>query len=125
MSVQPVQPLQPEGVIGINLKAAQFRGITLPHTAGIRGRYTVSIAESISRILTTRLGERVMLPDFGSDLYKLRDRDFNGRWRVAATRYIYEAINRWEPRVRFKRLHFNIDATTGIHTFYLELEPNV
>lgn len=86
--------------------------------------YAVSIADSIARILTTRLGERVMRPTFGSNLYLLRDRDFNSEWRVKATRYIYEAIQRWEPRVRFKRLRFNIDATSGQHTFYLELEPN-
>lgn len=87
--------------------------------------YKTSILNSIKRILTTRLGERVMLPEFGSDLYKLRDRDFNGIWRVKATQYIFEAISKWEPRVVFKQLHFNIDAITGRHNFYLELEPNV
>ncbi len=135
MNEPPLQ-LQP-GDGDLNLKAARFIGVALSgqidkvngvaregalgHTTR---QYAVSIADSISRILTTRLGERVMRPEFGSNLYLLRDRDFDGRWRVTATRYIYEAISRWEPRVRFKRLRFNIDATSGQHTFYLELEPN-
>ena len=85
----------------------------------------MSIADSISRILTTRLGERVMRPEFGSLLYLLRDRDFDSEWRIKATRYIFEAITRWEPRVKFKRLRFNIDALTGKHTFFLELDKGV
>ncbi|WCN11288.1 GPW/gp25 family protein [Marinomonas mediterranea] len=85
--------------------------------------YAVSINESIQRILTTRLGERVMRPTFGSELYKLRDRDMDSEWRLLATRYIYEAVSKWEPRVRFKRLQFNADAKNGKHTFYLELDP--
>jgi len=89
-----------------------------------KGNYYVTLADSISRILTTRLGERVMRPEFGSDLYLLRDRDFNSEWRVLATRYIFEAIQRWEPRVKFGRLNFNINAITGQHYFYLELQPN-
>lgn len=86
--------------------------------------YQVSIEKSIARILTTRIGERVMRPDFGSYLYLLRDRDFNSEWRILATQYIFEALKKWEPRVRFKRLNFNIDALTGLHQFYLELAPN-
>ncbi len=99
-------------------------GIEVNGDANI-GRYYASIAQSIQRILTTRIGERVMRPEFGSNLFLLRDREFNSEWRVLATRYIYEAINRWEPRVRFKRLRFNLNATTGQCSFNLELEPNV
>lgn len=86
-------------------------------------KYYVTIADSIARILTTRLGERVMRPNFGSNLYLLRDRTFNGEWRVLATRWIFEAIMRNEPRVRFKQLHFNADSF-GRHRFYLELDAN-
>ena len=104
----------------LNLKGARFTGVRIKGQPA--KKYQVSIARSISRILTTRLGERVMRPEFGSDLYRLRDRDFDSRWRVLATRYIFEAIKRFEPRVRFKRLGFKIEATTGRHTFSMELE---
>lgn len=91
----------------------------------VEGKYLTSVADCIGRILTTRIGERVMLPEFGSNLYLLRDRDFGSEWRILATRYIYEAITKWEPRVVFKQLRFNVDATTGKHNFYLELEAVV
>ena len=97
-----------------------FTGILLN---GTNAHYAVDIARSIGRILTTKLGDRVMRPDFGSQLYLLRDRDLNSVWKVMATRFIYEAISRWESRVRFKQLRFGIDASTGQPTFYLELDP--
>lgn len=121
ISEQSVQPLQ---LGSLTFKDAVFTGIAIKATTPINQQYYVSIAKSISRILTTRIGERVMQPEFGSYLYLLRDRDFNSEWRVNATRYIFEALRRWEPRVRFSRLHFNVDSITGRHDFYLELEPN-
>ena len=123
MNKQPLQLQQPSND-ELNMQAARFIGVAITGQTNTTKQYAVSIAASISRILTTRLGERVMRPQFGSKLYVLRDRDFDGYWRVTATRYMYEAINRWEPRVRFKRLHFNIDASSGQHTFYLELDPH-
>lgn len=112
----------------IQFKDVAFLGVTGAASTAtektLTGRYATSVMDSINRILTTRLGERVMRPDFGCDLYLLKDRDFNSEWRIKATRYVYEAIQRHEPRVRFKRLHFNIDATTGQHSFFLELEAN-
>ena len=35
---------------------------------------SISVGESISRILTTPLGTRVMRPEYGSDLHLLIDR---------------------------------------------------
>ena len=116
-----LQLLQPLQLGSLNL-AINFSGFELDNPLD-KGKYLTSVADSINRILTTRIGERVMRPEFGSNLYLLRDRTFNSEWRILSTRYIYEAITKWEPRVNFKQLHFNIDATTGKTTFYLELEP--
>lgn len=121
MNEQTLQPLQ---LSNLTFKDAVFTGIAITANTAISQQYYVSLSDSISRILTTRIGERVMQPTFGSNLYLLRDRDFNSEWKINATRYIFEALTRWEPRVRFKKLHFSIDAITGIHDFYLELEPN-
>ncbi len=115
------QLLQPTQLSSFTFVDANFRGIQI-NGEGSK-RYYVSIAESIARILTTRLGERVMRPLFGSHLYLLRDRTFNSEWRVLATRYIFEAIKNNEPRVKFKQLHFNI-SPSGKHDFYLELDAN-
>jgi len=116
-SGQAIQPLS------LQFKDVSFLGVVGAEKTLV-GDYAVSVMDSINRILTTRLGERVMRPEFGSDLHLLRDRDFNSEWRIKATRYVYEAIQQHEPRVKFKRLNFNIDAQTGEHSFFLELEPN-
>lgn len=125
MSEQVVQPLQ---LNQLKFRNVDFTGITVndanTEKNTVTKQFYVSLTDSISRILTTRIGERVMQPDFGSDLYLLRDRDFNSAWRVTATRYIFEALKKWEPRVRFKQLHFSINAITGQHYFYLSLEPS-
>ncbi|MHB9131177.1 MAG: GPW/gp25 family protein [Armatimonadota bacterium] len=57
------------------------------------------IHESLRQILGTRLGERVMHPDFGSRLHELvfepHDAILYGLIRHA----VREAITRWEPRI--------------------------
>ena len=118
MSEQALQPLQ---LKDLNFDDIEFKGFVLPVKNQIK-QYSVSITQNLSRLFSTHLGERVMLPEFGTRLYELRDRDFNSHWRILATRYIFEAVSKWEPRVKFKQLHFNIDGLTGKHNFYLELD---
>lgn len=63
------------------------------------------ICQSIVDILTTPLGTRVMLPEYGSKLFDLVD---NPTDPSLAMRIIMEsagAIARWEPRVRIDRIN--------------------
>ena len=76
--------------------------------------YQVSIVESINRILKTPLGSRVMRPQFGSLLYTLRDREFNDEYRLLAKKYTYEAISKFEPRVKVDNVDFTVDPVSGI-----------
>lgn len=76
--------------------------------------YKVSITQSINRILKTPLGTRVMRPDFGSRLYELRDREFNDEYKLNATRFTYEAIKKWEPRVKIEKVNFKVKPVSGI-----------
>lgn len=76
--------------------------------------YKVSIADSINRILKTPLATRVMRPEFGSRLYELRDREFNDEYKLNATRFTYEAISKWEPRVKVEKVNFRIKPVSGI-----------
>jgi phage baseplate assembly protein W len=76
--------------------------------------YKVSIADSINRILKTPLGTRTMRPEFGSRLYELRDREFNDEYKLNATRFTYEAISKWEPRVKVEKVDFKIKPVSGI-----------
>lgn len=65
--------------------------------------YIESIADSIARILRTAIGSRVMEPEFGSNLYLLVDKRADERWRLLLIRYTFEAIERWEPRVKLQK----------------------
>lgn len=70
--------------------------------------YLASVEEEIAEVLKTNLKTRVMRPDYGSELYKLRDREFNDAWRIWATKYTFEAINNNIDRVRCKKVYFEV-----------------
>jgi phage baseplate assembly protein W len=62
------------------------------------------INQSIHLILSTRIGERVMMPEFGSRLYTLV---FEPNDSVLAARLEFEtggALRRWEKRIRVTRM---------------------
>jgi phage baseplate assembly protein W len=81
------------------------RGLAFPIAADrATGRiamaeYEDDIAQSIKIILSTRKGERVMRPEFGSELYAfLFENDgYTLRSRIAGT--VKDALDLWEPRV--------------------------
>ena len=83
--------------------------------------YEVTIANSINRILKTPLGSRVMRPLFGSRLYELRDRTFDDTFKALATKYIFEAINKNEPRVKVHSVNFNLGVVNGKVNFLIYL----
>jgi phage baseplate assembly protein W len=78
--------------------------------------YQISIPNSIKRILKTPLGSRVMNPLFGSKLHELKDRGFNDEFKLKATQYTYEAITKWEKRVKVSQVGFIITPITGVVT---------
>lgn len=77
--------------------------------------------QRIIRILTTRLGERVGRPTYGSELYKLRDRTFNPKTRLLFAKYCKEAIEKWESVKVTKANLTSMDAITGKFGFTLIL----
>jgi len=122
--IQPVQPLASSAFSSLGLRI-DFTGIAMMGSQGLQlgKRYYVSVSDAIERIVTTRLGARVMRPDFGSNLYLLRDREFDALWKVLATRYIFDAIRQFEPRVSFGGLVFHSDPITGKTSFSIAVEP--
>jgi len=71
-------------------------------------KYIVSVSDEIARLLMTPLGSRVMRPEYGSELYKLRDRELNESWRLLAIQYTFVAINRHIERVRCRKVLFEV-----------------
>lgn len=74
------------------------------------------IKQSIYIIIGTVPGERVMRPDFGCKIHDLIFWPANDQTAAIAERYVTEALNRWEPRIRLER----ITVTAG-QTEYGEL----
>jgi uncharacterized protein len=59
----------------------------------------VAIRQSIYLIVMTVPGERVMRPDFGCQIHELIFHPANAETAATATRYVREALTRWEPRI--------------------------
>lgn len=65
----------------------------------IRGTQLDKINGSLHHILTTPLGSRLFLPDFGSNLYRLVFEPNNDVFSGMARVYISDAISKWEKRI--------------------------
>jgi phage baseplate assembly protein W len=79
-------------------------------------------AQSIADILTTRIGERVMRRDYGSELLDLIDRPAENDLVLECTMAIGTALDKWEPRFVFKGLGIT-GPLKGV--FGLEAIPDV
>ena len=66
--------------------------------------YIINIAEEIRRVLKTKKGSIPMNPEYGSELYKLRDRTFDDEVRLKIISFTFDAIDRWVDRVKCKRV---------------------
>ncbi len=77
--------------------------------------YQASLEESLKRILETPLGSRVMLPEFGSKLYLLTDRRMDDNFKLDFYRYVAEAIEKWEKRVKLERVVLEEVKDSKVH----------
>ena len=64
------------------------------------------ISQSITDILTTRIGTRVMRREYGSLLPELVDHPFNDATRLRVYAAAVMALMRWEPRISLNRVQF-------------------
>lgn len=67
------------------------------------------VKASIHQILGTRIGERVMLPEFGSRIYELIYEPIDDITIALARVYTIEAIEKWEPRVELNDVNINVN----------------
>ena len=75
------------------------------------------LAQSITDILTTPIGTRVMRPDYGSNLPRLVDQPMNKSWKLKVFAACAEALDKWEPRIRLDKA-----ALSSIGAGYAEIE---
>lgn len=79
------------------------------------------IRQSLQIILSTRIGERIMRPDFGIDLHSMvyHNMDLTARTQLRAA--IEKAILYWEPRIMLTNVTFDMsEDRNGILYILLE-----
>ena len=64
------------------------------------------ISQSITDILTTRIGTRVMRREYGSLLPELVDHPFNDATHLRVSAATVMALMRWDPRISLNRVQF-------------------
>lgn len=68
-----------------------------------------TIRASIIQILGTRLGERVMVPDFGSRTFELAFEQNDAVFKTLVNEYVVGALRQWEPRIDILGVTINQD----------------
>lgn len=63
-----------------------------------------SVRQSILLLLSTRPGERVMRPDYGTDLHRLVFSPNDNTTAGLAIHYVRRTLTRWEPRIDILRI---------------------
>ncbi|MXY18298.1 MAG: phage baseplate protein [Acidobacteria bacterium] len=81
------------------------------------------LRQSVRDILTTPVGTRVLLRDYGSRLHELVDRPLGPALLAAIQAEAAGALARWEPRLRLRRIRATAgEALEGRVTLALEGE---
>ncbi|OSR43137.1 MULTISPECIES: GPW/gp25 family protein [Pseudomonas syringae group] len=62
------------------------------------------LRQSIEDILTTPIGSRRMLPEYGSKIRRFVDLPVNDGWKSAVQAEVARSLSRWEPRLRLERV---------------------
>ncbi len=78
------------------------------------------IVQSMTDILGTRIGTRVMRREYGSLLPDLVDQPFNDVTRLQVYAASVTALMRWEPRIRLSRVNLLGASLQGDAVFELE-----
>jgi phage baseplate assembly protein W len=76
------------------------------------------LRQSITDILNTRIGTRVMRRDYGSDLPNLIDNPVNEEFAVDLYVALADALDKWEPRIRLREASMTI-VEPGVIDFSL------
>ncbi len=71
------------------------------------------LAQSISDIVSTAIGERVMLREYGCLLFDLLDRPTTRATLLLAAMAVTMALARWEPRIAVTQVTFEGEFASG------------
>ena len=82
----------------------------MDRTSGTALEGVAHIRQSVTDILTTPLGSRVMRRDYGSLLPELIDQPLDGATALRAYAACVVALMRWEPRIRETQIQRHVSA---------------
>ena len=74
---------------------------------------TDHILQSVRDILATPVGSRLMRRTYGSELFYLIDQPQHAATRMRLMAAIVDALTRWEPRIRVRRVELAPQGLTG------------
>lgn len=115
----------------MSLKDMLGKGIRFPFTVNEHGGVKMSesidrINESIFIILETRKGSRLMLPTYGSDIYKYRFDPYDSILIDKLRECIISDLTEWEKRITVKDIEFlTSDALKDQSTLYINIKYNI
>ncbi len=70
------------------------------------------IHESLWVLFSTQLGERVMVPQYGSTLTQMVFRTLNTTLTTQLKNAVWQAILNWEPRITVDSIDVDVDSTS-------------
>ena len=71
------------------------------------------IRDSVITILLTKIGQRLFVPDFGSNLWSLVFEQNDSVTQQLADKYIREALRTWEPRINVAKVDYFPDVESN------------
>lgn len=74
---------------------------------------TDHIIQSVRDILVTPVGSRLMRRTYGSELFYLIDQPQHAATRLRLMAATVDALTRWEPRIRIRRVELERQGLTG------------
>ena len=71
----------------------------------------LDVRESLWILLSTMLGERIMVPGYGTDLWRMVFRNLDTTLTTQIQEMVAQAILYWEPRITVEDIQLDQDAT--------------
>ena len=121
----------PYQIVDVNTSAISQNGIdiSLNSTVPFSTIYTTndSVFEKLKNLLLTRLGERPLQPNFGTDLFKIIFEVSSDDLQIQIEEYIIPQISFWLPEVHVTaiRVQTVLDDPSLDHTIILSIDYTI